>query len=340
MSDDYLWDRSGKPEPDVEHLEQLLGRFRHRRPAPGFAEVVPESSGARRRRVLRLFLPWPRLIFATAAVAAVAAGVWYAARPGHGRAQPEKGWAVTNLEGAPRIGKQAIAQSGRIAVGESLVTDQSSRARIQVSNIGEVVIEPNSRVRLLETGANKEGLALDRGGLHARINALPWQFYVDTPSATAVDLGCEYSLTVDDAGAGLLRVTFGWVQFYAGDRQALIPAGAAARMRPRLGPGTPYFEDVSPEFRSALDELDFGRGGPEARAAALNLVLSQARKKDVLSLFPLLIHVPKSERGGVYERLAKLVAPPRGVTREGILRRDSRQINLWWDQWGLEHPKK
>jgi hypothetical protein len=338
MSDDYLWDRSGKPDPDIEHLEQFLGRFRHKRTAPEFPEVIPESPDAKRRGFGWLFLSWPRPVFATAAVAALVVSVWYVTRPG--RSQPEKGWAVTNLKGAPRVGTQAIAQRGKIAVGEWLETDQSSRAQIQVSNIGEVVIEPNSRVRLLETGGKKEGLALDRGALHARISALPWQFYVDTPSATAVDLGCEYTLTVDGTGAGLLRVTLGWVQFYAGDRQALIPAGAAARTRPGVGPGTPYFEDVSPEFQSALNEIDFGNAGPAARTAALNLILSQARKKDVLSLYPLLIHVHESERGRIYDRLAQLVPPPPGVTREGIVHRDSRQMNLWWEHWGLEHPKK
>jgi hypothetical protein len=33
MSDDYLWDGSGKPDPDVERLESLLSRYRHQ-PAP------------------------------------------------------------------------------------------------------------------------------------------------------------------------------------------------------------------------------------------------------------------------------------------------------------------
>lgn len=31
---DYLWDKSGEPEPDVERLEELLGRLRHAGAAP------------------------------------------------------------------------------------------------------------------------------------------------------------------------------------------------------------------------------------------------------------------------------------------------------------------
>ncbi|HVF89921.1 MAG TPA: hypothetical protein VNH22_07630 [Blastocatellia bacterium] len=33
MSDDYLWDGSGEPDPEVERLENLLSRYRHK-PAP------------------------------------------------------------------------------------------------------------------------------------------------------------------------------------------------------------------------------------------------------------------------------------------------------------------
>ena len=29
MNDDYLWDKSGEPDPEVERLEKLLGEFRH-----------------------------------------------------------------------------------------------------------------------------------------------------------------------------------------------------------------------------------------------------------------------------------------------------------------------
>lgn len=42
-NDDYLWDGSGEADPDVERLENLLGRYRSERPAPAMPEtpVVP-----------------------------------------------------------------------------------------------------------------------------------------------------------------------------------------------------------------------------------------------------------------------------------------------------------
>ena len=35
MSDDYLWDGSGEPDPAVQKLEKLLGEARYRPPATG-----------------------------------------------------------------------------------------------------------------------------------------------------------------------------------------------------------------------------------------------------------------------------------------------------------------
>ena len=43
-------------------------------------------------------------------------------------------------------------------------------------------------------------------------------FYVDTPAASAVDLGCVYELEVGDDGGGMLEVIYGWVSLEAGSR--------------------------------------------------------------------------------------------------------------------------
>ena len=337
MNDDYLWDGRGPSEPDVKRLEDVLERFRQ--DPPPLAMPDEEFERVRHRDFFsQMFWFRPRLALAATVLGlfALAAGIWIA----RSVTREESGWGVARLGGTPRVGSTAVTRSAQITVGQWLETDAASRARVRVSNIGEVIVEPNSRLRLTEARTKRKQLYLERGALTARITAPPWLFYVDTPSATVVDLGCVYTLQADEDGNGLLRVTLGWVQFFDGARQSLLPAGSAAKMRHGFGPGTPYFEDTSPEFQRALEMLDFGPKDPAARAPALSIVLSQARKEDVLSLFPLLVHVPADERGRVYNRLAELIPPPPGVTREGILRRDSSQINLWWDQWGIGHPKK
>lgn len=48
MNDDYLWDGSGEPDPDIEHLENLLGRYKGAATAP----EMPQGIVPRPRRTL------------------------------------------------------------------------------------------------------------------------------------------------------------------------------------------------------------------------------------------------------------------------------------------------
>jgi hypothetical protein len=248
--------------------------------------------------------------------------------------KPEKGkgsWQVQTLNGAPRIGSDRITKEGRLAVGEWLETDGSSRAQIAVSSIGTVEIDENTRVRLLETQPTEHRLELARGKMSAMIWAPPRLFFVDTPSAVAADLGCAYTLEVDDHGVGKLRVTSGWVALELKDRESIVPAGAACETRPEVGPGTPYFEDASPAFRAALSRMDF-QHDPAVIKDALTLMLNEARSRDTLTLWHLLSRVNETDRTRVYEAIAKYVPPPAGVTREGVLQLDRSMLQLWKNQ--------
>jgi hypothetical protein len=171
--------------------------------------------------------------------------------------------------------------------------------------------------------------------MHAFIWAPPGRFFVDTPSSTAVDLGCAYTLTVDRSGSGLLQVTSGWVGFEFRGRESFIPAGAVCPTRRALGPGTPRYEDVPAAVAAALDTIDFGTPEAAARDAALDVILADARDRDVVTLWHLLSRVPPDARGRVFDRLASFVPPPKGVTRDGIVAGAREMRDAWWDELGL-----
>lgn len=257
----------------------------------------------------------------------------------------ESSWQVQSLEGAPRIGNKRIDEAGRLGIGEWLETDGNSRAQIEVSSIGTVEIDENTRVRLLETEPTEHRLELTRGKMSARIWAPPRLFFVDTPSAVAADLGCAYTLEVDDHGAGKLRVTSGWVALELKDRESIVPAEAACATRPEVGPGTPYFEDASPAFRDALTRFDF-QHDPAVKKDALTLLLNEARPRDTLTLWHLLARVDQPNRPRVYEAIAKYAPPPAGVTREGVLQLDRGMLERWKNglqfSWirNTKYPKK
>ncbi|PYT58322.1 MAG: hypothetical protein DMG35_18025, partial [Acidobacteria bacterium] len=228
----------------------------------------------------------------------------------------------------------AATGPAKLAVGQTLVTDSSSRASITLDETGRIEIDPSSRLRLLASGPGRKRLSLERGTIHATIWAPPGQFVVDTPSAVAVDLGCVYTLHVDDSGAGLLRTTMGWVGFKLNGHESFIPAGAVCATRPKTGPGTPYLEDASPSFRDALSKFDFVATTPAERNALLGIILTDAQEEDALTLWHLLSRVSDADRPGVYDRLAALAPPPEEVTREGILRLDQKMLDSWWNSFG------
>ncbi len=242
-------------------------------------------------------------------------------------------WQVARLDGAPRIGSSRMEERGQLAVGQWLETDGDSRAQIEVGSIGEVEIDPNTRVRLVETKVTEHRLELAHGKMSAKIWAPPRLFFVDTPSAVAADLGCAYTLEVDDQGVGLLHVSSGWVALQLKDRESMVPAGATCATRPGTGPGTPYFDDASENFRSALSKLDFGYAVdiPDLQLP-LEVVLAESRRRDTLTLWHLLSRVQENDRAHVYERMAVLVPPPDGVTREGVMQLNEQMLQLWKDK--------
>jgi len=333
MKDDYLWDGSGEPDPEIQKLESTLGRFRHNQPAPGFDQVSAIQPEKRRS----WFFSW-RLAFQVASAASIllAATMYFYLRSNRSGGQSSS-WEVARLAGEPRVDSRAMGANsgeGKLNVGQLLETDGSSRAAISLFETGTVEVDASSRVRLVANGPGRKRLSLERGTIHARIWAPPGEFVVDTPSAVAVDLGCIYTLHVDDSGAGLLRTTMGWVGFKLNGHESFIPAGAVCATRPKIGPGTPYFEDATPSFREALSRFDFEATTPEERGALLGVLLVDARKKDVLTLWHLLSRVNEADRAGVYDRLSTLARPPAGVTREGILRLDRPMLDAWWDSLG------
>src|SRR3989442_3871814 len=66
MKDDYLWDGSGEPDPEVRKLETLLGRYRHNQPAPAFGQIMDVQPMKRRWSLSGL-----RFSFQLAAVGAI-----------------------------------------------------------------------------------------------------------------------------------------------------------------------------------------------------------------------------------------------------------------------------
>ncbi|MEX2301066.1 MAG: zf-HC2 domain-containing protein [Bryobacterales bacterium] len=306
-------------------------------PAPHHLWTAIESALDRPAAVERpAVFPW-RFAAAAAALGIVAvAALWYVDRP------RGESWEVVRLAGSPSIGSERIAETALIRGGQSIETDGSSRARIQIGEIGSVDVEPNTQVAIVVARSSEHRLALRSGEIAAKILAPPRLFFVETPSGTAVDLGCEYTLRCDRSGEGILRVQAGWVAFEFEGRESLVPAGATCRTRPGIGPGTPYFDDAPEPLIKALDAFDFhgagpgpGAGGSVGRgggAKALSVVLAESRTRDTLTLWHLLSRVDAGDRVRVYERMEALSPPPEGISRQPVLALDAESLRRWREE--------
>jgi hypothetical protein len=289
MSEDYLWDRSGEPDAEVVQLERALGQLRW-------------SAGKQRR--------WPRWPPRWTWIAAAAAAILVVVMSVR-TASPVTSWKLS-LTGQ----KPTAVRAGQVITHGTIESDF----------VGEVQVEPESRLRLLRAHAGEHRLALDHGTIHALIWAPPAEFVVDTPAAKTVDLGCRYTLRVARDGSGFLTVEMGWVAFEWKNLESFIPAGAACTTRPGRGPDTPHFLDAPGTLIAAVARFDQTQDPLALRAA-----LGAARPRDALTLWHLLERTRGTERAEVFDRFAILVKLAPGVGREAILRGDRKAMDIAWD---------
>lgn len=281
MSEDYLWDRSGEPDPEIQRLEQVLLTYRD----SGRLPVHPKPR-------------WPYAL-AIAASLLIALGIWL----------------------FPRSKKSDWLMAGQPIETGRVVESGASGIKLEAAEIGQVDLEPNSRLALLRN----QHLALYGGTMHALIWAPPERFQVETPSAKAVDLGCAYTLTVNPDGSGFLTVQAGWVAFQAGTNESFIPAGAACHTFSASGPGLPYFTDAPEALQAAIEKFDHG-------SADIQPLLVDSRPRDALTLWHLILRTNGSNRQRAAARFAELIP---GVNGQALGTGDPAAIDAAWNALSL-----
>lgn len=268
---------------------QSLKRLKYE-PKPGRWEALAAQPPPRRVRLSRV---GPALL---AAAAALLLAVW---------ARGPRFETVVTAQGTSRT---TSLTSGWFETGAG------ESATVQIADIGQVRVEPESRLRLVESGKTKHRLELTRGVLHASVDAPPRLFVVDTPQATAVDLGCAYTLRVTENGTEL-TVESGLVALEGLGRVSVVLEGMRARTRPHSAPTTPLSLEASPALVEAVERFD---RRDDARAL-LGISIS-AHATDAATLWHVIQRAPSPERELLIARLETFVpAPP------------SRSMEDWWE---------
>lgn len=310
MSDDYLWDGSGPADPEVARLERALAPHRWR------GQMPVEAPTSRRPR-------WPRVL-ALVAAAGVLAALSFLLR----ERSSDPAYGVETLAGAPRV---EGGGSGLLRAGEALETDARSRAKLRIGELGDVVLEPGTRVRVERPEDGAQGaqhlLWLERGTVVASIFAAPRAFQVGTPAGIAVDLGCIYRTTVEVDGATRLAVVSGQVSFEADGRRAIVPSGAWCRALPGEGPGPAFRDDAPAALVAAVERLE--RAADPPAPARAELLAAARHDEDALTLWHLLEHPSAELREAVFDALAAVEPPPAGLERAALVGRDRAALDRW-----------
>ncbi|MBZ0202610.1 MAG: zf-HC2 domain-containing protein [Ignavibacteria bacterium] len=239
-------------------------------------------------------------------------------------------WMVTSVKGSPLLNNLVMKAIDSLSVGSYITTDDSSKAELYVAGLGSVIIEPNSRVKLVKSVAGEHRIQLDYGSIDADIKAAPRTFFVDAGTVTAVDLGCSYKFSIDKSGDGLLYVREGKVSLEsAGGRESLVPEGKFCVTKQGFGPGTPFREDSAPELKKALMEFDFGNCGGQC----VNIILKNAKKTDAVTLVNILPRVDQEYKQRVYAKVSGYYPAPKNIPADSIPHlKKMENVNEWVDE--------
>ncbi len=331
MSDerDYLMDPRAEPDATIRELEEALRPLRW----AGGPLATDRSGSMAVAHHGRSSAAWRVAVLLVAAGLVVAVALQ---RAGGARQLP---WAVTTIGGRPSV---SGAPDGRIASGGAVVTDAMSRARITIGSIGRADLGPSSQVRVVRTGGaagHEHRLALVHGRLHARVDAPPRWFVVETASALAVDLGCEYTLTVNHAGGGTLVVYEGEVELQRGSVRSSVLAGNVASLRPGDSPGLPRPARAGAGLASAVARWE----AAPADAASLDPLLDAASASHAtITLWHLLQRTGERDRGRVFDALVASGPTPPRLSRNRALALDSYELQRWRTalepSWRVDEP--
>lgn len=201
-----------------------------------------------------------------------------------------------------------------LRAGEIVQTNRRT-VRINAPFIGTVDVLPHTTLQLVQSSRDRYLLDLREGTIHAKTTSAPGVFVVNTPKASAIDLGCEYTLSVTRSGAGALHVTTGWVDLRYGLLQSLVPANAHAEIDAEGNLTAPVFDDA-----------------PFRADAPVDTILRTARKKDAFTLLNLLPRAATADqRARIYDCLNALVPAPPAITREAVRDRwTTGTADAWW----------
>ncbi len=235
-------------------------------------------------------------------------------------------WEVVNLSGSPSIkgsSRNIVVEKSSILEDDDLLsTNQNSKAVIKIPDVGEIYLNPNSKLK--RNGGDGE-IAVTSGGVDVvKKKGSKKSFPVQIFSAIIEDYNAgSYSIKVNDDSAIVYSMTASLL-ISSGDREVHLIPEYMCEINQKSQIGIPYSISASEEFVNAVNDFSL-----QANEERLNIILLQSEKKDALTLFNILPMVEKGSRDIVINKLHSLVRIPKDVSPHQVANLNKGDLEKW-----------
>ncbi len=234
---------------------------------------------------------------------------------------------IDKLYGDTFIGSNKIDNYGMLKPGEWLNTEDDSKSRIKLGVIGEIEVEPSTKIKLLKLNNSGNYFYLQSGEVKASIWGPPGRLFIDSPSGEVMDFSSTFNFRVNSSNSSLITVKSGWTAIHFNDKYVIIPAGNECNINNEIG--IPFNINSTKEFKEKLNDFENGK------TVAITELISKANKADLISLWYLLIPSSQNERKEIFNKIKQLDPKVKKIDAEKILSLNETEMNLLWETLGF-----
>ena len=234
---------------------------------------------------------------------------------------------VDKLYGDVFIGSKKIDSYGMLKPGEWLNTDENSKSRIKLGVLGEIEVEPSTQIKLLNINSSYNHFYLQSGKVKASVWGEPRRLFIDSPTGELIDFGSTFNFNVENDKSSIIKVESGWAALHFKDQFVIIPAGNECISKDVIG--IPFNINSTKEFKEKLNDF------LDNKISSVSEVLNAANKKDLISLWYLLVSSYQNERQVIFNKIKQLNSDVSRLNENQILKLDESALNNLWEVLGL-----
>lgn len=251
---------------------------------------------------------WYWLASAAVILLIVSVSLMNTSRKGGFSVEEMSNWKLVSLKGGAFING---VKSDKVNVGDWIQTDSVSSVVLKIANVGDVSIEPNTKVRFIQSDNDVSKIEVMYGTVNTSTSQAD-KFILQSSNMKVQDKGGSYSFKVDDKGNGVIYVNNGIANVVSDNKSAVVTDGKFCYYKPEYGVGTPFRKDSKPEFQNALYQYNFNNGGVNS----VYYAMANAMPEDYASLINLIPRVDDKTKYLVLNKLGKLA--PQAMTTINI----------------------